>query len=109
MTTKQPKRRKSCSFKKILFPRLQDPEMAAGYLTACLEEGPDVFLLGVKDVVEALGGIAKLAKSTELNREGLYDMLSKNGNPRLSSLTRIVSKLGFRMQFVPKLQGTKAA
>jgi DNA-binding phage protein len=33
--------------------RLKDPEYAAGYLLACIKEGGDVFLLGVKDVIEA--------------------------------------------------------
>jgi hypothetical protein len=56
-------------FEEILKPRLQDSEQAAKYLTACFEEGPDVFLLGLRDVVEAQGGIGRAAKSSHLNRE----------------------------------------
>ena len=44
-----------------------------------------------------------------LSRENLYDMLSKEGNPRLSSLTTILSQLGMELSFKPKMQGTEAA
>ncbi len=88
---------------------LQDPDRAADYLTAAICEGADVFLLAVRDVVEAQGGIAAIAKSTKLNRENLYNMLSKEGNPRLTSITSVLDRLGFSVSFKAKLEGTKAA
>lgn len=88
---------------------LQNPDYAAGYLTAALEEGEDVFLLAVRDVAQAQGGIGALATTTQLNRENLYAMLSAQGNPRLSSLKAILAQLGFAVQFTPMGQGTKAA
>ena len=93
----------------FLMKDLQDIHRAAEYLTAAIEEGEDVFLLAVRDVVEAQGGIGGLAKATNLNRENLYDMLSKDGNPRLSSIMPVLDKLGFEVKFSPKLQGTKVA
>ena len=45
------------SYKKILHNKLADPKQAAEYLTACYDEGPEVFLLGLRDVVEARGGV----------------------------------------------------
>ncbi|MEM8605889.1 MAG: addiction module antidote protein [Myxococcota bacterium] len=80
-----------------LLERLADPTFAAGYLTACLEEGDEVFLLGLRDVVDAQGGMAHLAKATGLNRETLYRTLSEAGNPRLSSLGLIIEALGLRL------------
>ena len=38
-----------------------DPEQAAKYLTACYEEGPEVCLQGLRDVVEAQGGMSQAA------------------------------------------------
>ena len=93
----------------FLMKDLQNIDHAAEYLTAAIEEGEDVFLLAVRDVVEAQGGIGELAKTTSLNRENLYDMLSDKGNPRLSSITSILDRLGFEVKFTAKLQGTKAA
>jgi probable addiction module antidote protein len=96
-------------YKEHLLDQLKDAEYAAGYLTAALEEGEDVFLLAVRDVAQAQGGMAALAQATKLNRENLYDMLSAEGNPRLSSIASILDKLGFEMSFRPKSQGTQAA
>lgn len=85
-----------------LLKDLQDPECAAGYLTAALEEDEKVFLIALRDVVQAQGGMAALSKATKLNRENLYDMLSWSGNPRLSSITTLLNQLGFTMQFAPR-------
>jgi DNA-binding phage protein len=53
---------KSVSYKKILHKKLDDPEQAAEYLTACYEEGREVFLVGLRDVVQAQGGVACAAE-----------------------------------------------
>lgn len=74
---------------------LKDPEAASGYLTAAFEEGDkDLFLLALKDVVEARGGMGRLAKMTKLNREHLYRILSKKGNPEIYTLGAILESLG---------------
>jgi probable addiction module antidote protein len=85
-----------------LLEDLKNPEYAAGYLTAALEEGEDVFLLAVRDVVDAHGGIGRLSESTSLNRENLHQILSQRGNPRLSSLMSILRELGVEIQFRAK-------
>ncbi len=100
---------KTVDYDEYLFAELRDLEYAAGYLTACLEEGTDVFLEGIRNVALAQGGMKALSDATQLNRENLYDMLSKEGNPRLSSLTTILSQLGMEVSFKPKMQGTGAA
>ena len=96
-------------YKEHLLEELKDSAYAAGYLTAALEEGEDVFLLALRDVAQALGGITGLAQATKLNRENLYEMLSADGNPRLSSITTVLDKLGFQVNFKPKSGGTEAA
>jgi probable addiction module antidote protein len=85
-------------YKESLFEDLRDPEFAVAYLNAALEEpSSDVFLLHLRDVAEARGGIGKLAAETRLAREALYRMLSENGNPQLSSLEKILHALGLRL------------
>jgi probable addiction module antidote protein len=109
MNIRKTNKRRTSDYKEFLLKRLRNPSMAAGYLTAALQEGDDVFLLAIRDVAEANGGIAPLAQKTKLNREGLYDMLSKNGNPRFSSLSSVIDALGIQLRFTPKLQDKKAA
>jgi probable addiction module antidote protein len=96
-------------YKELLFEDLRNLEYAAGYLTVAMEEGEDVFLLAVRDVAEAHGGMTALSKSSRLNRENLYSMLSKKGNPRLSSITSILKQLGFEVKFSPKSKASTAA
>ncbi len=42
------------NYEEFLLEDLADAEEAAAYLSACLEEGPDVFLLGLRDVAKAM-------------------------------------------------------
>jgi probable addiction module antidote protein len=88
-------------YKDGLLERLKEPEYAAGYLSECALEGHEAFLLALRDVAEALGGIGHLAEASELNRESLYGMLSENGNPKLSSLFAVLDALGLQFKCVP--------
>jgi len=76
-----------------------DPEEAAGYLNAAIEEGDkELFLIALRNVAEArLGGMSQLAEATGLNRESLYRMLSGKGNPELKSLDRLLHALGLKI------------
>lgn len=86
------------SYHDWLVESLKDPEEAAGYLSVALEDGdPDVFLLALRNVAEAQGGLSKLSKKCKLNRENLYRMLSKKGNPELLSLDKLLHALGFHL------------
>lgn len=90
--------RPAVSYHDDLLRRLKDPKYAVGYLNACLEEGDDGdFLLAVRDVVQVHGGLRQLAKKAGLNREHLFRMLSKSGNPQLHSLRQVMEALGFKL------------
>jgi probable addiction module antidote protein len=82
--------------------KLSDPEDAKVYLQIALEEyeqdnDTGAFLLAIRDVVQAQGGIRKLAESTSLNRQSLYKALSDKGNPRLDTLGAVLHALGYRL------------
>ena len=47
--------------------------------------------VALRTVAEAMGGMTALAARTGLNRETLYRTLSEKGNPRLDTLTAILS------------------
>jgi probable addiction module antidote protein len=86
-----------------LMRRLKDPKYAAAYLTACLEDDDDTggFLLALRDVADAQGGVRALAKKTGLNREHLFRMLSKSGNPQLHSLRQLAEAVGMKLVLQP--------
>ena len=86
------------SYRDGLLKALKNPEEAEQYLNACLEdEDPRVFLLALRDVAEARGGIKALARETKLNRESMYRMLSKSGNPSLESLSAVLRSFGLKL------------
>src|SRR5208283_2672736 len=69
---------KTESYRESLLESLRNPEEAAQYLNACLEdEDARVFLLALRDVADARGGIGSLSRDAHLNRESLYRMLPK--------------------------------
>lgn len=81
---------------------LRDPENAAAYIEAALDEGDSGDLLhALRNVAEARGGIAHIAERTGLNRETLYRTLSKRGNPQLKSLAAILDATGLRLSVTP--------
>lgn len=61
----------------------------------------DDFLLAIRDVAQAQGGLGKLAETTNLNRQNLYKALSKEGNPRLETIGAVLNGLGFRLSVEP--------
>jgi probable addiction module antidote protein len=90
------------SYREGLLESLRNPDDAAHYLNACLEdEDPHVFLLALRDVADAHGGIRALSRDTHLNRENLYRMLSKSGNPSLDSLAAVLNGCGLRLAIQP--------
>jgi probable addiction module antidote protein len=77
----------------------RDPEFAAEYLKAALEDTdePRVLLIALRHLAEAKGGIAKIAEAAGVKRESLYRALSTRGNPRLSTLTAVTKALGLKL------------
>lgn len=91
------------NYKEDLLKDLQNPQRALGYLKAALEdEDRRVFLLALRDVAEAQGGLTRLSRVSNLSREHLYDMLSKQGNPEFLGLDALLDALGFKLSVEPK-------
>jgi len=92
--------------KPYVLERLRDPQTAAAYLSAAAgEDDPGAFLQALRNVTEARGGISKIASRTGLNRQQLYRTLSKEGNPELRSLAKILDASG--LQFVVAAKPTR--
>lgn len=93
------KRKTSVSHDETIVRRLKnDPEFAAEYLKAALEDEdePRVLLIALRHLAEAQG-IAKVAKAAGVQRESLYRALSPRGNPRLSTLVAVTRAIGLKL------------
>ena len=88
----------SVSYHDYLMKRLKDPEEAAAYLSVALEEGDyPMFLVALRNVAEAHGGLLDLSRKTKMSRPNLYRMLSKTGRPEIYSLYQILKVFGLKL------------
>ncbi len=98
--------RKLRKFKEVLLEDLKDPKAAQTYLSVALEEydkdkDTEAFLIALRDVAEAHGGLSQLAQRSHLNRQNLYKALSKKGSPKLETVGAVLHGLGFRLSVEP--------
>ena len=94
------------NFNQLLIESLKDPIEASAYLQVALDEfqedgDNEIFLMALRNIAEAKGGISYLSEITHLNRQGLYNTLSARGNPRLSTLGVVMKGLGFHLSVSP--------
>jgi probable addiction module antidote protein len=79
-----------------------DPEFAAAYLDAVLEDGDqEEFLLALRRLSEACGGVPSVAARARLNPTSLYRTLSARGNPELKSMRALLRAMGLRLSVEP--------
>lgn len=79
-----------------------DPDFAAAYLDAVLDDGDQAeFLLALRRLAEALGGVQGVAAKARLNPTSLYRTLSARGNPELKSMQAVLRALGLRLSVEP--------
>jgi probable addiction module antidote protein len=64
------------------------------------DEYEGTFLVALRHLVLAHGGMAKIAKASGLNRESLYKALSRGGNPGVDTLRKILAALKIKVAFV---------
>lgn len=92
----------SLPYEPWLVDRLKDPAEAAAYLEAAIEDGDQaVLMLALRHVAQALGGVAAIARRSNLAREATYRMLSESGNPELRSFIAVLAAAGLRMSITP--------
>lgn len=96
----------TASYHSELIKSLKKPKEAYLYLRIAMEEyqedgDAEAFLIALRNVAEAKGGVGLLAKKIHLNRQNLYHVLSKKGNPTLDTLGLILKGLGYRLAIQP--------
>ena len=81
---------------------LKDPKVAVGYLNAAFEDHDRrVFLLALRDVAQAWGGMTRLSRAAKIPRISLYKALSKEGNPEIHTVDNLLRAFGLRFVVAP--------
>lgn len=95
--------KRTLSHAKEVMSELTDDDYAVAYLNAAIEEAdasndPRGVLVALRRIAEAKGmGMTKLAKDLEVDRAGLYRILSEQGNPEFLTLFGLFKALGMQM------------
>ncbi len=94
------------SYHDELIKSLKNEREADLYLSMAMEEyredgDVEALLTALRNISEAHGGMSQLAEKTYLNRQNLYNVLSKKGNPRLNTFDLILKGLGYRLTIQP--------
>ena len=79
------------------FDYLETKEEVNEYLNnAYMDDDPRLFLVALGYLAKKQG-MSKVAKKAGLNRESLYKALAGEGNPRFSTVSRVIKALGYRL------------
>ncbi|HEY5047040.1 MAG TPA: addiction module antidote protein [Rhizomicrobium sp.] len=70
----------------------------AHYLEAALEDGDPALVAAVLGDIARAQGMTKIAKKAGLGRESLYKALSRDGNPELVTVLKVVKALGLKLK-----------
>lgn len=79
---------------------------AIDYLDLSLQEyqidgDTSFFLKGIRNIIEALGGVTEIAKQTDMEPEVLFKVLSSDDVPCIDTLNIIANALGCRLSIEP--------
>ncbi|MBL0225435.1 MAG: putative addiction module antidote protein [Geobacteraceae bacterium] len=96
--------RKTGSYDEYHHEWLKDPENAAAFLNAVIEDNDrEAFLLALREVAHAQGGMTAIAEKTHVSRSSLYKTLSKKGNPEFNSISKLLHGMGLRLTVEPDM------
>lgn len=87
---------KTRPYRELLLERLANPEVAAYYLNAAIEDSPEAFLKALKNVAQSRQ-MSQVAKEAGIQRETLYRSFSEQGNPTFETLSSVLEALGMRL------------
>ena len=93
----------------FLIEQLADREEAVSYLQVSLEEylmdgDLPFFLKGIRNVVEAQGGIAKIAKQADIAPKVVSEFLCNEDTLALGTLSTILKGFGWKLSIEPLME-----
>ncbi len=82
---------------------IETQEDARLHLELCAEQDPGdgSVIRSALNTIARARNMSTLARETGLDRGNLYDALSEDGNPTLSTLLKVTSALGLRLRLEP--------
>jgi probable addiction module antidote protein len=76
---------------------LDSPEAIAAYVEAAFEDGDTALIAHALGVVARARGMTQIAHDAGMSRDAVYKALSRDGNPTLATLSKVMGALGLRL------------
>jgi probable addiction module antidote protein len=76
---------------------LDSPEAIAAYVEAAFEDGDTALIAHALGVVARARGMTQIAHDAGMSRDAVYKALSRDGNPTLATLSKVMAALGLRL------------
>lgn len=83
-------------------------EAAIAYINEALAENDAALLASALGDVARARGMAEIARSAGIARESLYKALRQNSQPRMETITRVLTALGLRLVVEPIVEPATA-
>ena len=96
--TKSKRRRKLKTYPWDSAAYLKTEEDVANYLEAVFEDGDPALIAAALGDIARAKGMAKIARAAGLGRESLYKALSRDGNPELATVLKVIHALGLKLK-----------
>jgi probable addiction module antidote protein len=80
---------------------LETPEDIYYFLNEVLSDGDPKLIASALGDIARSKGMTKIAKKTGLNRSNLYHSLNKNGDPQISTVSKLIKSFGFTLMVKP--------
>lgn len=80
---------------------LDTPESQAELLADAVESGDARYIAVALGTIARSRGMTTVAREAGVTREALYRALSKDGDPRLTTLLGVARALGLKLTFAP--------
>lgn len=77
---------------------LGDPKSQAELINDAFESGDPHYIAHALGIIARARGMTQLSRDSGVTREALYKALSQDGDPRLSTLTSVLSALGVKVR-----------
>ena len=98
---------KRSSYQDDFLRHLKDPEFAAEYLIAALDENDEEFLQESLALLIKVHGYTKISEETGIARQAIYKMLSGEGNPSFQNINKLRGAIG--LEFIVRTKKKKRA
>ena len=100
------------TWRAFLINKLAKEEDMSGYLSAVMEEyeshgNAAVIQISLESIIEAKGGIAEIAKKTDIDPQILSDVVTNKESLHIDTLTTVLKAIGCRLSIV-SLDGIEA-